>query len=65
VQTLLDGVTVGGHRQTDELIATNQIKAWQFLFAAVEEGSFDSSSIYLCVYCHRKKIECVPFAKIG
>jgi hypothetical protein len=30
VQTLLDGVTVGGHRQTDELIATNQIKAWQY-----------------------------------
>jgi hypothetical protein len=41
LKTLFDGVTVGGHRQTDELIATNQIKAWQFLFAAVEEGSFE------------------------
>jgi hypothetical protein len=46
VQTLLDGVTVGGHRQTDELIATNQIKAWQFLFAAVEEGSFEVSAAF-------------------
>ncbi|WP_139699103.1 Fic family protein [bacterium endosymbiont of Bathymodiolus sp. 5 South] len=48
VQTLLDGVTVGGHRQTDELIATNQIKAWQFLFAAVEEGSFEVSAAFTC-----------------
>jgi hypothetical protein len=34
--------------RTDELIATNQIKAWQFLFAAVEEGSFEVSAAFTC-----------------
>lgn len=47
VQTLLDGVTVGGHRQTDELIALNQIKAWQFLFTAIENKSFELSAEFV------------------
>ena len=33
IQTLLDGITVGGHKLQDELIALNQIKAWKFLFS--------------------------------
>lgn len=43
VQTLIDGVTVGGHRQIDEIITLNQAKAWQFLFAAVEDNTFNIS----------------------
>jgi len=48
VQTLLDGVTVGGHKQTDELIVHNQIKAWKFLFAAIEKQDFDLSAEFVC-----------------
>ncbi len=48
VQTLLDGVTVGGHKQTDELITQNQIKAWQFLFAVIEKQAFDLSAQFVC-----------------
>jgi Fic family protein len=40
VQTLLDGITVGGHKLQDELITLNQIHAWQFLFTSIEERSF-------------------------
>ena len=40
VQTLLDGITVGGHKVQDELITLNQIKAWQFLFASIENQTF-------------------------
>jgi len=48
VQTLLDGVTVGGHRQTDELITRNQIEAWRFLFKIIEDGDFDLSAEFVC-----------------
>lgn len=47
VQTLLDGITVGGHKLQDELITLNQIKAWQFLFASIEQGNFAVSKDYL------------------
>lgn len=40
VQTLLDGITVGGHRIQDELITLNQIKAWNFLFTSIENETF-------------------------
>ena len=39
VQTLLDGITVGGHKLQDELITLNQIKAWQFLFPVLSKVS--------------------------
>ena len=47
VQTLLDGITVGGHKLQDELITLNQIKAWQFLFASIERSEFAVSKDYL------------------
>jgi hypothetical protein len=53
VQTLLDGVTVGGHRQTDELIATNQIKAFSLtklinkLDLGLPNKSFSKSLLFL------------------
>lgn len=40
VQTLLDGITVGGHKIQDELITLNQIKAWKFLFTSIEDSTF-------------------------
>ena len=47
VQTLLDGITVGGHKIHDELITLNQIKAWQFLFDSIENNSFVLNKEYL------------------
>lgn len=40
IQTLLDGITVGGHKLQDELITLNQINAWRFFFASIEDGDF-------------------------
>lgn len=47
VQTLLDGITVGGHKIQDELITLNQIKAWDFLFKSIENGSFKVSKDFV------------------
>lgn len=33
IQTLLDGITVGGHRLSDQQVAVNQGNAWRKLFA--------------------------------
>ena len=36
VQTLLEGITVGGHKLGDETITLNQAAAWRFLFTVIE-----------------------------
>lgn len=48
IQTLLDGVTVGGHKLQDETIALNQANAWRFLFDAVECGRFELTKNFVC-----------------
>lgn len=48
VQTLLDGVTVGGHRLQDETITINQANAWRFLFDCVERDEFNLSTEFVC-----------------
>jgi len=40
VNTLLEGVTVGGHNLSDQQIAINQGNAWRYLFSAVKTGEF-------------------------
>ena len=40
VQTLLDGITVGGHKISDQNMALNQAAAWKHLFALVCDGNF-------------------------
>lgn len=47
VQTLLDGITVGGHKIQDELITLNQIRAWNFLFKSIENKSFMVSNQFV------------------
>ena len=47
VQTLLEGVTVGGHALSDQQIAINQGNAWRYLFAAVKAGKFTFSLKFL------------------
>ena len=41
VQTLLDGVTVGGRKLSDQQITLNQADAWRLLFKLVEQGEFE------------------------
>ena len=40
IQTLLDGVTVGGHKLADQQIAVNQAQAWRTLFHWLEHHEF-------------------------
>ncbi len=48
IQTLLDGITVGGHKLSDQLVATNQLEAWRLLFNMVERGEFSVSKEVAC-----------------
>jgi Fic family protein len=48
VQTLLDGITVGGHKITDQQIVLNQAKAWRTLFDWIETGQFQLTAEKTC-----------------
>lgn len=48
IQTLLDGITVGGRKLLDQKIAVNQGKAWQYLFASIKDGTFELSKNFVC-----------------
>ena len=43
VQTLLDGVTVGGRKLSDQQITINQAAAWRLLYKLIEQDRFDVS----------------------
>ena len=45
VQTLLDGVTVGGRKLSDQQITLNQAAAWRLLFELVEQDQFEVSEV--------------------
>ncbi|CAK8716419.1 hypothetical protein KKHLCK_05545 [Candidatus Electrothrix laxa] len=40
VQTLLDGITVGGHKLSEQQIVLNQSNAWQEVFTLVKNDQF-------------------------
>jgi Fic family protein len=48
VQTLLDGITVGGHKISDQVITLNQAEAWRFLFDIVLNNQFALSEQIAC-----------------
>lgn len=48
VMTLLDGITVGGKKQQDEMITNNQIKSWKLLFDLIEQGVFKVNKSTVC-----------------
>jgi len=48
IQTLLDGITVGGHKLSDQQIAINQGNAWRYLFTAVKNHNFSLSAEFAC-----------------
>ncbi|WP_242518855.1 hypothetical protein [Halochromatium roseum] len=43
IQTLLDGITVGGHKLSDQQVAINQAEAWRHLFKAIKQAGFSLS----------------------
>jgi Fic family protein len=48
IQTLLDGVTIGGHKLSDVQITLNQAKTWKALFDMVKEDRFELSAETVC-----------------
>jgi len=48
VQTLLDGVTVGGHKLSDEQQILNQNRSVQLLFEMIENETFNLSKEVVC-----------------
>lgn len=48
VQTLLDGITVGGHKLNDQQITLNQANTWKKLFSDIEENRFTLDKTYVC-----------------
>jgi len=47
VQTILDGITVGGHKLQDQEITLNQSLSWKKIFKDVQDDSFLISKDYL------------------
>lgn len=41
VQTILDGITVGGHKISDQNMVINQANTWAYIFKLVDENSFE------------------------
>ncbi|TWI61609.1 Fic/DOC family protein [Desulfobotulus alkaliphilus] len=48
IQTLMDGITVGGHRLSDQQVALNQIDAWRTLFVLIEKNQFEITREQVC-----------------
>ncbi len=48
IQTLLDGVTVGGYKVTEQQIAINQANTWRKLFELVENDQFEITFKIVC-----------------
>ncbi|MFZ1987402.1 MAG: Fic family protein [Desulfatitalea sp.] len=48
IQTLLDGITVGGHKVTDQQIALNQADTWRTLFGQTERNQFEVTIENVC-----------------
>ena len=48
VQTLMEGISIGGRKLEEELIIHNQISAWRFLIKGVRENTFDFSKPFVC-----------------
>ncbi len=48
IQTLLDGITIGGHKVLDQKIALNQADTWQALFILIENNKFEITIEKIC-----------------
>ena len=62
VQTLLDGITVGGHKISDQNMALNQAEAWRFLFSLVSDDQFTfSKDVALSIHAIAGKEEALAW----
>jgi len=52
IQTLLQGITVGGHKLNEQQIAINQGNAWRHLFYSIKNQSFALTTDYVCKLHH-------------
>ncbi len=43
VQTILDGITVGGHKISDQNVVINQSETWKYLFTLIDRKKFEFS----------------------
>lgn len=48
IQTLLDGITVGGHKLSDQQIALNQADTWRALFRLIDQNQFEITCEKVC-----------------
>lgn len=48
IQTLLDGITIGGHKVTDQQIALNQAATWRILFELIDKNQFEITLKSVC-----------------
>ena len=48
IQTLLDGITVGGQKIADQQIVLNQSEAWKTMFKWLDAGEFELSIKKVC-----------------
>ncbi len=48
IQTLLNGITVGGHKVSDQQIALNQADTWRTLFGLIEKDQFEITYEKVC-----------------
>lgn len=48
IQTLLDGITVGGHKVADQQIALNQADTWRKVFELIEKDQFKITLEQIC-----------------
>lgn len=56
IQTLLEGITVGGHKLSDQQIAVNQGNAWKSLFQSQQTHSnYQPNSLANCIISQPKK----------
>jgi uncharacterized membrane protein YgdD (TMEM256/DUF423 family) len=65
IQTLLDGITVGGHKVADQQIAINQADTWRRIFKLLEKDQFEISLEQVCAL-HRiaAKEEALEWGKL-
>lgn len=52
IQTLLQGITVGGHKLNEQQIAINQGEAWRYLFYSIKNQLFSLTADYICKLHH-------------
>ena len=45
VQTILDGITVGGHKISDQNMVINQAETWKHLLSLIENNKFSFSKV--------------------